>query len=328
MRWLLRITGLFSLLLFLTPTFYVLKYYSVDSPREARRAARIAVTPVQPTPSLNSIAPPLSPIAPGNAADFYTRAIQSYATHTAASSDPHPAFPRPDEVSLLFEGARRADCQYFPNDSQGQPEFVFHDPTGEDATEAYRYPLSAQEKYLYLGMAGALAQAVAHAAATASPDDRHQQIIGQALVRFGDSLGRERATRTHLEVAYAIQKMGLGLLRPFGGASLEHYVDALQIYEESVQAKYALLEPVTPDNIALQEKVALHDADPMWRREAVWALGATLTRPGLSWQRPIEALTGKATLAQVATQDSDLSVRAAASETLGSIAQHGAVIRR
>ena len=181
--------------------------------------------------------------------------------------------------------------------------------------------MTPTEKYHYLGAAGALASAVARAALLAPAGDRHQVLLGQTLIRFGDALGRERATRTHLAVSYAVQRMGLELLEPTGGKALQRYADSLQLYAEAAQAKYALLEPATPDNIALQERVAGRDADPMWRREAVWALGETLGTRGMGWQY-------KATLAQVAAHDADPSVRAAAAATWGEIARHGAVIRR
>lgn len=328
MRWILRVTGLFALLLFLTPTFFVLRYYLGDHARETRRAALVSTAWLSPAVPLAVIAPPLAPPASGNAAAFYVPAIQSYADRLALSSGARLVFPHPAEVSALLEGARHADCRFFARNAQGRPLFVFHDPEANGQPVPYRFPVSPQEQTQSLGAACALAAAVAGASASGPAGDRHQIVLGRALVRFGASLGRERATRAHLEASYVVQKIGLGLLEPFGGTPLERYVDSLQIYEEAVQAKYALLEPRGPDNIALQEKVAERDADPMWRREAVWALGATISAPGMTWSRPLEALTGKAALAQVATQDADPSVRAAASETLGEIAQRGVVIRR
>ncbi len=43
-KWLMRVTGTFAMLLFLTPTFFVVKYYGVDKPREDKlvRAASAA----------------------------------------------------------------------------------------------------------------------------------------------------------------------------------------------------------------------------------------------------------------------------------------------
>lgn len=328
MRWLMRITGALALLLFLTPTVYVVKYYAFDRPREAQRAALVTTSRITPVVPLDTIAPLLAPPAPGNAAVFYTRAIQSYADRTYARHGETGGFPPSREIGALFEGARRTDCQFFGTDAQGGPRFVFRDPDADGQPMPYRYPVTAREKYRYLSAAVGLAQAIAHAAATAPPTDPHQRVIGQALVRFGDALGREEATRTHLAAARIVKRAGLSLLLPFGGDALKKYVYSQQAFDDAVQTKYALLEPDTPDNLALQAKIAQHDADPMWRREGVWALGATLAAPNLTFRRPLEALNAKATLAAIATNDSDASVRAAASAALGQIAQHGAVIQR
>ncbi len=97
----------------------------------------------------------------------------------------------------------------------------------------------------------------------------------------------------------------------------------------SPAARRALLEPLTPDNLLLQEQAAKSDADPSLRRAAVTALGANLRMPGLSWRYPLEAGVAKAALADCATHDPDLSVRKAASLELSRVAQAGgAVIRR
>lgn len=327
-RLLMRVTGALALLLFLAPTVYVIKYYAFDRPREEKRATQVSITRIIPAVTLDAIAPPLAPTAPGNAAEFYTRAIQSYADRTHGQRGGPLDFPTPSEIGALFEGARRRDSRFFVADARGNPRFVFRDPDGGGAPAPYQFPLTAREKYRYLSAAVGLAGATAHAAASAPPTDRHQIIIGQALVRFGDALGREGATRTHLAVARIVKRTGLALLLRSGGDALKKYVYSQQAFDDAVQAKYALLEPNTPDNLLLQSKVAQHDADPLWRREAVWALGETLSAPSLTLRRPLEALSAKATLAAVATRDPDRSVRAAASATLGQIAQRGAVIQR
>ena len=64
------------------------------------------------------------------------------------------------------------------------------------------------------------------------------------------------------------------------------------------------------------------------RLEAVQRIGETLCQPYASIKRPLECLTAKATLADLATDAPDPAVRAAASEELGKVAQDGAVIRR
>lgn len=328
MRWLLRVTGALALLLFLAPTVYVVKFYALDRPREEARAAKVSTARIVPAVPLDAIAPPLAPPAPGNAAEFYTRAIQSFADRTHAQRGESLSYPTPLEMGALFEGARRTDSRFFVTYATSKPRFVFHDPDAGGAPMPYQYPVTARETYRYLSAAVGLAGATAHAAASAPPTDRHQVVIGQALVRFGDALGREEATRTHLAVAHIVKRTGLGLLLRFGGDDLKKYIYSQQAFDDAVQAKYTLLEPNTPDNLLLQAKVAQRDADPLWRREAVWALGETLSAPDITLRRPLEALTGKATLAAVATRDPNPSVRAAASATLGQIAQRGAVIQR
>ncbi len=64
------------------------------------------------------------------------------------------------------------------------------------------------------------------------------------------------------------------------------------------------------------------------RQWAIREIGLTLRRSGVGWKRPLECLTAKATLADIAAKDSDPAVRATASEEIGKVAQEGAVIRR
>jgi len=307
---LLRATGAFALLIFLLPTVYVVKYYALDKPREVARARLVSLTRISQTVSLASIAPPLVPTAPGNAAAFYMAAINSYAKR--ASSEKNADVPTPAEASYIFEGARRQKCQFF------------------DAKPAlYPFPRTPTEKYQYLSAAVRLARAMANVPQSLGQGSgERQEMIGRAIIRFGDALGRERATRTHLQVARIVKTFGLRLLLPKGGNALKQYVYSQQAFDDAIQAKYALLEPVSADNILLQEKVARQDADPMWRREAVWALGTTLETPGIGWQRPLETLTAKATLAEAAVRDPEPSIREAAQAMLGEVARRGAVIRR
>lgn len=325
-RWLMRVTGLIAILLFLTPTVYVIKYYAFDRPQEARRAALVNTAYIAQSVPVHTIAPPLVPEAKGNAALYYTRAIQSYSDRLAASHQPSLLFPAPREVSDLFEGARRKECHFFNSSAHGKPLFIYQDPGMADRAVPYRFPIFANGTHRYLDAAIALTDAMAYAAQS-TPRDRHQLLIGEVLVRFGHGLGRERATRRYLQASYAIQRVGLRLMVPFAGKPLQRYVDSLEMFEEAMQAKYALLEPTSPDNIALQEKVAQHDADPMWRREAIWALGATINAPTVAWRRPLEAMTGKVTLVNIATHDNDSTVRQAASAALGQIAQGKAAAR-
>ncbi len=64
------------------------------------------------------------------------------------------------------------------------------------------------------------------------------------------------------------------------------------------------------------------------RLEVVRRIGLILRDPGISYRRPMECLSAKATLADLAAKDPDPAVRAAASQELGKVAQGGAVIRR
>ncbi len=64
------------------------------------------------------------------------------------------------------------------------------------------------------------------------------------------------------------------------------------------------------------------------RQRAIREIGLTLRRSGVGWKRPLECLTAKATLADIAAKDPDTAVRTVASEEIGKVAQQGAVIRR
>lgn len=64
------------------------------------------------------------------------------------------------------------------------------------------------------------------------------------------------------------------------------------------------------------------------RMPAIHALGVILHLPTVGITRPLECLSAKATLADLAAKDKNPAVRAAASEELGKVAQGGAVIRR
>jgi hypothetical protein len=64
------------------------------------------------------------------------------------------------------------------------------------------------------------------------------------------------------------------------------------------------------------------------RPEIVRRIGVVLREPGISYQRPLECLSAKATLADLAAKDPDPAIRAVASVELGKVAENGAVIRR
>ena len=88
--------------------------------------------------------------------------------------------------------------------------------------------------------------------------------------------------------------------------------------------------PQTNPDYLLRELRQAEDphGDTSSRRWAITEIGDTLQRPGISYQRPLECLSAKATLADLAAKDRDPAVRAAASQELGKVAQGGAVIRR
>lgn len=81
------------------------------------------------------------------------------------------------------------------------------------------------------------------------------------------------------------------------------------------------------DYLLTLEKRA-RNADAGSRPEVVRRIGLILRQPGISYKRPLECLSAKATLADLAVKDPDPAVRAAASAELGKVAQGGAVIRR
>lgn len=69
-------------------------------------------------------------------------------------------------------------------------------------------------------------------------------------------------------------------------------------------------------------------SDQSTRLWMIEQIGLTLCQPYVSVRRPIECLSAKATLSDLAARDPDPMVQAAASEELGKVALGGAVIRR
>lgn len=84
---------------------------------------------------------------------------------------------------------------------------------------------------------------------------------------------------------------------------------------------------LTMNSVAYWERQAA-DAQAGNRMPAIHALGVILHLPDVGIKRPLECLSAKATLADLAIKDKDPAVRSAASEELGKVAQGGAVIRR
>jgi len=89
----------------------------------------------------------------------------------------------------------------------------------------------------------------------------------------------------------------------------------------------ACVPPPTPDALLFWEDEA-RDVQYDDRTRAIEMIGRILRYPGVNFDRPIECLAAKATLADLATKDPNPTVRAVASNELGKVAQGGAVIRR
>ena len=95
-----------------------------------------------------------------------------------------------------------------------------------------------------------------------------------------------------------------------------------------------LRDPHNPDDLLAETRTASHpiveEFNPaqMYRVQAIQAMGQTLRLPGVRWKRPMECLSAKAALADLAAKDAEPQVRVAASEELAKIAQGGATLRR
>ena len=88
------------------------------------------------------------------------------------------------------------------------------------------------------------------------------------------------------------------------------------------------LQAGDPDALYYFTAQARQASDPVTRWSDIRGIGSLLRQPGIGWKRPLECLSAKATLAELATKDADPTVRAAASAELSQVAQTGAVIQR
>lgn len=117
------------------------------------------------------------------------------------------------------------------------------------------------------------------------------------------------------------------------GAELSR-ADRLELTVSSTAApgllsrKSAQVNDTQVSNTALLVRVLEQDPHSTWRLAAVKSLGAMLTRPYVNYTHPLECLSAKAELSHAAVADGDARVRATASDMLGVVAEHGAVIRR
>lgn len=89
----------------------------------------------------------------------------------------------------------------------------------------------------------------------------------------------------------------------------------------------ACLPSLTMNAVIYWERQAA-DVQAGNRTQAIHALGIILHQPAVGITRPLECLSAKAALADLATKDKNPAVRTAASDELGKVAQSGAVIRR
>lgn len=93
-------------------------------------------------------------------------------------------------------------------------------------------------------------------------------------------------------------------------------------------------DPGNPDCLLAEEKSARQSSsksrasNKLLRVPAVLAIGAALRQPGVSWRRPMECLSAKATLAELAAKDPDMAVRTAATQELEKVARGGATLHR
>ena len=90
-----------------------------------------------------------------------------------------------------------------------------------------------------------------------------------------------------------------------------------------------LQNPHNPDDLLAETHTAsrplAEEFNPAqrYRIQAIQAMGQTLRLPEVRWKRPMECLSAKAALADLAAKDAEPQVRAAASEELAQIAQGG-----
>ncbi len=92
--------------------------------------------------------------------------------------------------------------------------------------------------------------------------------------------------------------------------------------------KFAGKNNLTADDMPALTKILHNDNDWEAREAAVGGLETVLLQPGIGWKRPLECLSAKAALAEVAAKDTNPTIRQEASSALANVAQGGAVIRR
>ena len=95
-----------------------------------------------------------------------------------------------------------------------------------------------------------------------------------------------------------------------------------------------LKDPHNPDDLLAETRTASQPLAQKYnpaqaeRVPAIRAMGETLALPGVDWRRPMECVSAKAALADLAAKDADPAVRAAASKELVKLARGGATLQR
>lgn len=95
-----------------------------------------------------------------------------------------------------------------------------------------------------------------------------------------------------------------------------------------------LADPQNPDSMmaevqaAKQQSAQTAVAGQSYRIEAIRQMGKTLRLPGMGWRRPMESLSAKAALAELASHCVDPNVKSAAAEELRKLAIDGATLQR
>ena len=93
-------------------------------------------------------------------------------------------------------------------------------------------------------------------------------------------------------------------------------------------------DPQNPDSLLAEVQAAKQPAPEAagqgqsYRIQAIRDLGKTLRMSGMGWRRPMESLSAKAALAELASHCVDPKVKAAAAEELRKLALGGATLQR
>jgi hypothetical protein len=93
-------------------------------------------------------------------------------------------------------------------------------------------------------------------------------------------------------------------------------------------------DPQNPDSMMAEVQAAKqppHQAavdGQSYRIRAIREMGKTLRLPGMGWRRPMESLSAKAALAELASHCVDPKVKSAAAEELRMLAIGGATLQR